>query len=93
MPATEVMTDREILKKDFKGMLSHRYISREKLQEAICAQVFPESVNAMMPEGVIEAARRVKNLSHEEHQKRIEDLINAYEKRSEERGLRSSRGD
>ena len=47
----------------------------------------------MMPESVIEVARRVKKLSHEEHQKRIEALIKAYEKRSKERGLHSSPGD
>ena len=47
----------------------------------------------MMSEGVIEVARRVRNLSHEEHQKRIEALIKAYEKRSKERGLQGSSGD
>ncbi len=41
----------------------------------------------MMSESAIEVARRVKNLSHEEHQKRIEALIRAYEKRSKERRL------
>jgi hypothetical protein len=47
----------------------------------------------MMSESVTEVARRVKNLSHEEHQKRIEALIKAYEERSKERGMRSSSGD
>jgi hypothetical protein len=38
-------------------------------------------------ETIGELVKRIKNLTHEEHQKRIERLVKAYAKRKKERDL------